>query len=67
MKSINNYQVCCYRHGNGRLLFDNCDYYEGEFKDNEPHGNGKMIYAKTDIVFEGKFENGVGIINKKME
>ena len=43
--------------GYGRINCSDLDrVYEGEFKDGELHGNGKIIY--DDMTLEGRFENG---------
>ena len=52
--------------------FKNFDaVYEGEVKDNKPHGKGKLIYEKKEnnsklnqITFEGVFEEGEPITGK---
>jgi hypothetical protein len=42
--------------GKGTINYDKGDVYEGEFRDNEPHGIGKMTY-KDGRVSEGIWEN----------
>jgi len=48
--------------GKGEFIHANGDNYFGDFKNNQRHGVGKLIYA--DGVYEGNFENnqknGVG-------
>lgn len=31
------------------------DYYEGEYHEGYKHGNGKMVYKKRNIVYEGQW------------
>eukprot|EP00573_Skeletonema_grethae_P005187 CAMPEP_0201699538 /NCGR_PEP_ID=MMETSP0578-20130828/24395_1 /ASSEMBLY_ACC=CAM_ASM_000663 /TAXON_ID=267565 /ORGANISM="Skeletonema grethea, Strain CCMP 1804" /LENGTH=94 /DNA_ID=CAMNT_0048186329 /DNA_START=52 /DNA_END=333 /DNA_ORIENTATION=+ len=42
--------------GKGTITYDNGDVYDGAFRDNEPHGFGKMTYKDGrvgKIVYEG--------------
>lgn len=32
--------------------------YEGEFKDDQMHGVGKIHYSREDVIYEGLFKNG---------
>lgn len=39
-------------HGQGSLVYINGDKYEGEWKDDNMHGNGKFTYV-FGLTFEG--------------
>lgn len=41
--------------GHGTMDFANGDTYTGQWKNNEPNGQGKMVYAKTGNVYIGGF------------
>lgn len=52
--------------GKGKRTYPDGSVYEGEFKDGEPHGYGKMVYCDTTIKFmnqakqhEGEYKKGV--------
>lgn len=47
-----------YRDPSPDKLYPNGDKYYGELKNENPHGTGKMIYAKNGDVYEGHWENG---------
>ena len=40
------------KEGNGAFLWSNGDFYEGQFKNDEPDGYGRIIYS-TGNVYEG--------------
>ena len=46
------------RYVNGRYIWDDGKYYEGQFKNNLPNGKGIKYYSNGNILFEGDFING---------
>ena len=50
---------------NGKMIYNNGDKFEGEFKNEIKEGKGKMIYKNGDI-YEGEFKNDKREGNGKM-
>ena len=46
------------KYENGKYTWDDGKYYEGELKNNMPHGKGKKYYRNGKILYEGDFING---------
>jgi hypothetical protein len=46
------------RHGRGRCVFTDESTYEGEFKEGEFFGHGKMTWNDGDSWYEGEWLNG---------
>lgn len=46
------------RHGKGKLIFCNGDFYEGEFFRDLYHGKGKLFINEDSILYEGDFFEG---------
>jgi len=44
--------------GNGKIVFDSGDIYEGEFSDNKFNGYGHYIWAKNGHEYKGSYLNG---------
>ena len=44
--------------GRGIMIFENGEYYIGEFKDNKMHGKGTLYYKIKKIKYKGEFING---------
>lgn len=42
----------------GRMTFANKDTYEGSWENDVPHGQGKMVFAKTGNMFTGGYKKG---------
>ena len=40
------------------MIFANQDVYEGDWEADEPHGEGRMVYAKTKNVYTGGWKKG---------
>ena len=53
----NNYSHEKYE-GFGKLIFENGNYYIGQFKDGLPNGKGIEYYKNGNIMFDGNFING---------
>ena len=47
------------RHGQGRHIWTNGDWYEGDWRDDKQHGRGIMFFKSSNEVHEGGFANGV--------
>ena len=45
--------------GSGTLYYDDGTKYEGELKDDEPHGHGTGYYSDGTIMYEGEWEDGL--------
>lgn len=45
--------------GEGKLLYDNGNSFEGEFKNNKRHGTGTFIWAATGASYKGGWKDGV--------
>lgn len=45
-------------HGQGRLVFENGDYYEGTFANGEYQGQGKFVFA-NGITYLGELDRGM--------
>lgn len=45
------------RHGRGKLIYENGDFFEGEFRRNQFDGLGKMVYRNGDVL-EAQFSAG---------
>ena len=43
--------------GNGKYIFENGNYYIGEFKNDLKHGKGIIYYKNGNIKYEGDFSN----------
>jgi len=48
-----------YRHGNGRIEWPNGDYYCGEWRYNQRHGQGAMFHAESGMREEGYWRYNV--------
>ena len=46
-------------HGKGVKLFENGDYYEGEWKHGFFEGKGRLVCPATRMVYDGNFKKGV--------
>ena len=46
------------REGNGKYIFEDGEYYIGEFKNNKRNGKGIEYYKNGNIKYEGEFING---------
>ena len=44
--------------GTGTMYYTNGDTYSGEWEDDLPNGQGKMVYAKTGNTYTGGWLNG---------
>ena len=42
-----------YRHGSGKMLYDNGNQYKGRWSIGKRHGRGRMDYANGDIYSGG--------------
>ncbi|MEZ4851227.1 MAG: hypothetical protein R3B93_21955 [Bacteroidia bacterium] len=47
------------RNGRGTLTYADGSRYEGYWKDNEEHGQGKMYWSSQDKTYDGNWVNGV--------
>lgn len=47
------------RHGKGRLVSSNGDYYCGDFQEDEFHGKGILYQELRQTEYDGDFFNGV--------
>lgn len=45
------------KNGNGRLILENGDYFEGNFVDNEVKGKGFYIRKRDKMLYDGEFKN----------
>ena len=45
--------------GNGKYIYENGEYYIGQFLDGEKHGKGIKYYKNGSIKYEGDFANNV--------
>ena len=45
--------------GDGKLIFDNGNSFDGEFKNNKRHGTGLFIWAATGASYKGGWKDGV--------
>ena len=43
------------KHGHGKLTDKNGDVYEGDFKDDQMHGQGTFIAADGSMMYQGDF------------
>ena len=43
--------------GNGKFFFSNNQVYEGQFKNNEFNGVGKIMKNNGTLIYEGEFKN----------
>ena len=46
------------REGNGKYIFEDGEYYIGEFKNDKRNGKGIEYYKNGNIKYEGEFING---------
>ena len=53
-----------FKHGFGRSIQANGEYYVGMFKDGKKHGQGKLVY-QSGKVEEGNWRMGTFIVGKK--
>ena len=44
--------------GNGKIIFDNGEYYIGQLKNNKRHGKGVEYSKDGKIIFEGDWVEG---------
>ena len=44
--------------GKAKLIYENGDYYIGEFKDGQSHGKGILYDKNGNILYDGYFING---------
>lgn len=44
-------------HGNGKLVYENGDYYIGQFRNGLIHGEGKEYYFDGNILYDGDWTN----------
>ena len=51
--------------GKGKFIYDNWNYYIGQFKEGKRHGKGKLYTNKDVLVFDGDFVNDKIEINGK--
>ena len=47
------------RSNNGKYIYDDGNYYIGEFKNNIPNGKGVKYYKNGNILYDGYFINGI--------
>ena len=52
------YYINDYRDGYGKEIFENGEYYIGEYKNNLRHGKGTDYYSNGNINYEGEYSNG---------
>ena len=52
------------RHGLGKCIFVKGSLYEGFWKDDKPHGRGRLITPDLTVI-EGTFQDGVIMMQKK--
>ena len=45
------------KHGQGKLIFEDGAFYEGEFKDDKMHGKGVLFYSPGHPAYEGDWSN----------
>ena len=45
------------KEGNGKFIYNNGEFYVGQFKNNKFNGKGVLFYDKTKIKYEGDFFN----------
>ena len=62
---INNYFNQKYE-GFGKVIFENGNYFIGQFKDDFPNGKGTIYYKNGTIMYEGDFINGKAEGNGKL-
>ena len=58
------------KNGKGKIIYNNGNQYEGEWKNNQKNGEGCLEYRKEQDKFKGEFENdneknGEGLIIKE--
>lgn len=46
-----------YRHGNGKMRYNNGSIYEGDWFNDIRHGKGKFYLSNNSHIYEGDFEN----------
>jgi len=44
--------------GYGKMIYEDGEYYIGEFKNGKLNGNGKMYYKKGNLKYEGNYVDG---------
>lgn len=47
------------RHGRGRTILPNGDYYEGQYRKNKRHGVGLYIFMKSGARYTGQYFNNM--------
>ena len=58
------------KNGKGKIIYNNGDEYEGEWKNDQKNGEGCLEYINEQNKFKGEFENdmeknGEGLIIKE--
>ena len=46
------------KEGNGKYIWEDGEYYVGQFKNNLPNGKGISYYSNNKIKYEGDYING---------
>ena len=49
------------REGKGKFIWEDGEYYIGEWKDALKHGKGIIYYSNGNIKYDGNFINGMPI------
>ena len=52
------------KEGNGKYIWENGEYYIGQFKNGLSHGKGTMYYSNGKIKYEGDWINNKFVDNK---
>ena len=46
------------KEGNGKYIWEDGEYYFGQWLNNNKHGKGVIYYKNGNIIYDGEFVNG---------